>query len=76
VSGSAIPLLPGRRWLAVLGSVGQPRDGNPSASYAMLDTDRHELTYCRAPYDVEEAADRIRKKGLPVWLADRLAIGQ
>ncbi|MGA2894245.1 MAG: metallophosphoesterase family protein [Xanthobacteraceae bacterium] len=76
ISGSAIPLLPGRRWLAVLGSVGQPRDGNPSASYAVLDTDRHELTYCRAPYDVEEAAARIRKSGLPIWLADRLAIGQ
>ena len=40
VAGVPIPLLPGRRWLAVLGSVGQPRDGNPAASYAMLDTDR------------------------------------
>ncbi|MBI3704618.1 MAG: metallophosphoesterase family protein, partial [Rhizobiales bacterium] len=35
-TGFAIQLLPGRRWLAVLGSVGQPRDGNPAASYAML----------------------------------------
>ncbi|HML07092.1 MAG TPA: metallophosphoesterase family protein [Xanthobacteraceae bacterium] len=76
VSGSAIQLLPSRRWLAVLGSVGQPRDGNPAASYVMLDTERSELTYCRAPYDVAEAATRIRKKGLPAWLADRLAIGR
>lgn len=75
-TGNAIPLLPGRRWLAVLGSVGQPRDGNPSASYAMLDTDRQELTFCRAPYDVGEAADRIRTMGLPPWLADRLALGK
>lgn len=75
-TGVAIPLLPGRRWLAVLGSVGQPRDGNPAAAYAMLDTDRNELTYCRAPYDVEQAAARIRKNGLPASLADRLLVGR
>jgi diadenosine tetraphosphatase ApaH/serine/threonine PP2A family protein phosphatase len=75
-TGVAVPLLPGRRWLAVLGSVGQPRDGNPAASYAMLDTERGELTYCRAPYDVEEAAARIRNNGLPLWLADRLSRGE
>jgi diadenosine tetraphosphatase ApaH/serine/threonine PP2A family protein phosphatase len=76
VTGCAIHLLPTRRWLAVLGSVGQPRDGNPAASYLMLDTKRRELTYCRAPYDVAEAAARIRNKGLPIWLADRLAMGR
>jgi len=74
-TGVAIQLLPGRRWLAVLGSVGQPRDGNPAASYLMLDTDKREITYCRAPYDVEQAAAQIRKKGLPTWLADRLRVG-
>ncbi len=76
MTGAAIQLLPSRRWLAVLGSVGQPRDGNPAASYAMLDTSRNELTFCRAPYDVEEAADRIRNKGLPTSLADRLLVGK
>lgn len=75
VTDVAIPLLPGRRWLAVLGAVGQPRDGNPAAAYALLDTDKRELTYCRVPYDVETAADRIRKAGLPVWLAERLFRG-
>lgn len=74
-AGLAMPLLPGRQWLAVLGSVGQPRDGNPAASYAMLDTGRNELTYCRAPYDVEAAAERIRRSGLPGSLADRLLLG-
>jgi diadenosine tetraphosphatase ApaH/serine/threonine PP2A family protein phosphatase len=76
-TGATIQLLsgPGRRWLAVLGSVGQPRDGNPAASYAMLDTEKRELTYCRAPYDVEEAATSIRKNGLPTWFADRLLVG-
>jgi diadenosine tetraphosphatase ApaH/serine/threonine PP2A family protein phosphatase len=75
-TGSAVPLLQGRRWLVVLGSVGQPRDGNPAASYAMLDTDKRELTYCRAPYDIEQAAAAIRKKGLPIWLANRLFLGR
>ena len=76
VVGSAIQLLPTRRWLAVLGSVGQPRDGNPAASYAMLDTARRELTYCRAPYDVDQAAAAIRNNGLPAWFADRLLVGK
>ena len=69
-------MLPGRRWLAVLGSVGQPRDGNPAAAYALLDTDKKEITYCRVAYDVDEAAARIRKAGLPPWLADRLHTGK
>ena len=71
-----IHLLPERRWLVVLGSVGQPRDGNPAASYVMLDTDRRELTYRRAPYDVEQAAAQIRNMGLPTGLADRLLVGR
>ncbi len=76
ITGTAVQLLPSRRWLAVLGSVGQPRDGNPAASYALLDITRRELTFCRAPYDVEEAATRIRDKGLPTSLADRLLVGK
>jgi len=76
ITGVAVPLLQGRRWLAVLGSVGQPRDGNPAAAFAMFDTDKREMTYCRVPYDVEQAVAAIRKKGLPRWLADRLLVGQ
>jgi diadenosine tetraphosphatase ApaH/serine/threonine PP2A family protein phosphatase len=75
-AGVPVQLLGGRRWLAVLGSVGQPRDGDPAASFAMFDTKSREITYCRVPYDVETAAMRIRKHGLPLWLADRLLIGQ
>jgi diadenosine tetraphosphatase ApaH/serine/threonine PP2A family protein phosphatase len=76
VSGVGVQLLSGRRWLAVLGSVGQPRDGDPAASFAMFDTASRELTYCRVPYDVEAAAARIRDNGLPSWLAERLLIGR
>jgi len=74
-TGVPIQLMKGRKWLAVIGSVGQPRDGNPAASYAMLDTDRNEITFCRAPYDIDEAAARIRKNGLPPSLAERLYEG-
>lgn len=75
-SGVAVQLLGGRRWLAVIGSVGQPRDGNPAAAFAMLDTVSGEITYCRVPYDVEAAASRIRANGLPHRLADRLLAGR
>ena len=71
-----VQLLGGRRWLAVLGSVGQPRDGDPAASFGMFDTISREITYCRVPYDVEAAADRIRANGLPHWRADRLLVGK
>jgi diadenosine tetraphosphatase ApaH/serine/threonine PP2A family protein phosphatase len=76
VSDVAVQLLPGRRWLAVLGSVGQPRDGDSAACFAMFDTASRELRYCRVPYDVEAAAARIRDNGLPSWLADRLFVGR
>ncbi|TWB91201.1 putative phosphodiesterase [Bradyrhizobium macuxiense] len=72
----AVQLLTGRRWLAVLGSVGQPRDGDPAASFAMFDTTSREITYHRVPYDVATAAARIKAGGLPLWLADRLLIGR
>jgi diadenosine tetraphosphatase ApaH/serine/threonine PP2A family protein phosphatase len=76
ISGVKVQLLPGRRWLAVLGSVGQPRDGDPAACFAMFDTASHEITYCRVPYDVDAAAARIRENGLPPSLADRLVVGR
>ncbi|MGQ0684603.1 metallophosphoesterase family protein, partial [Bradyrhizobium sp.] len=63
VSGVPVQLLRGRQWLAVLGSVGQPRDGNPAASFAMFDTEKLEITWYRAPYDIAAAADRIRANG-------------
>ena len=70
-----IPLLTQRRWLAVIGSVGQPRDGDPAAGFAILDTDSGELCFLKVPYDVEETAARIRAAGLPDSLADRLSRG-
>ena len=70
-----IPLTPQRRWLAVIGSVGQPRDRDPAACYAVLDDERYVLTYVRVPYDIETAARKIRAAGLPEILAARLFEG-
>jgi diadenosine tetraphosphatase ApaH/serine/threonine PP2A family protein phosphatase len=73
--GVGIPLTAGRRWLAVIGSVGQPRDHNPAACYAVFDVSRNVLTYFRVPYDVETAARKIRDAGLPIALSWRLIAG-
>lgn len=70
-----VQLLRGRQWLAVLGSVGQPRDSDPSASFMLFDTVSCQITYCRVPYDIASAANKIRENGLPPWLADRLSQG-
>lgn len=57
------------------GGVGQPRDGDPRASYAMLDTKKGEIEFKRVEYEVEEAARKILKAGLPQFLAYRLYEG-
>jgi len=75
VAGVEIALSPLRQWLAIPGSVGQPRDGNPAACYAMFETDEATLTFHRVPYDHDTAAAKIRAAGLPPRLADRLIDG-
>jgi diadenosine tetraphosphatase ApaH/serine/threonine PP2A family protein phosphatase len=72
----AIPLLRSRRWLAVVGAVGQPRDGVPQAGWAMVDTTRNELNFRRTPYDTQRTADKLRAAGLPEDLALRLLKGK
>lgn len=70
-----LPLLQPRRWLCVIGSVGQPRDGNPAACYGLLDTASAECGWMRVPYDIETAAAKISAAGLPEALAARLFEG-
>jgi predicted phosphodiesterase len=74
-TGVSIPLGRRHRWLAVAGAAGQPRDGNPAASFLTYDTSTCELVYCRAAYDAEAAAARMRAAGLPEKLAERLVTG-
>jgi diadenosine tetraphosphatase ApaH/serine/threonine PP2A family protein phosphatase len=73
--GVPISLLPQRQWLAIPGAVGQPRDGDPAACYAMHDVGQGQLTFWRVPYDTETAAAKIRAAGLPLALAERLGHG-
>lgn len=75
-SGAVIDLMPTRRFLATIGSVGQPRDGNPAASYAIVDLAQSRLTFFRIPYDHAMAAQKILAAGLPKWNAQRLALGK
>lgn len=86
-SGSGIELVPIKgdefeleidpacRYLVNPGSVGQPRDRNPKASFAEYSPDTRRLVVRRVPYDVAGAAARIKRAGLPDNLANRLALG-
>jgi predicted phosphodiesterase len=69
-------LRPGVRYLINPGSIGQPRDGNPLASFAIYDAERQTLAIHRIAYRVAETQDKILKAGLPRPLADRLSLGR
>ena len=66
----------GFRYLVNVGSVGQPRDGDPAASYAILDTAARTVTWKRVPYDVAAVQAKIRATSLPTRNASRLANGE
>jgi diadenosine tetraphosphatase ApaH/serine/threonine PP2A family protein phosphatase len=72
----SIELSPEGQWLAVIGAVGQPRDDDPRACYALLDDAHGTLTYVRVPYDIDTAAAKIMRAGLPAPLARRLYLGR
>lgn len=63
------------RWLAVVGAVGQPRDGSPAAGWALFDSGPETLTFRRVPYDVAATVRRLRATDLPEVLALRLQRG-
>ena len=74
--GTAPPTqLDGRRLLLNPGSVGQPRDGDPRASYLILDLAARRAEWARVPYDIEAVRARMRAVGLPKRLRDRLLHG-
>jgi diadenosine tetraphosphatase ApaH/serine/threonine PP2A family protein phosphatase len=74
-AGVPIPMRSPRRWVTIVGSVGQPRDRNPAAAYTLFDLETREATFCRVVYDATAAADKIRKCGLPASLAFRVELG-
>ena len=71
-----IPLDEANRYLINPGSVGQPRDGDPRAGFAVVDTAAREVTLHRVEYPVAQAQARILEEGLPEVLAQRLALGR
>jgi diadenosine tetraphosphatase ApaH/serine/threonine PP2A family protein phosphatase len=75
LEGIAIPVGRHRRWLALVGSAGQPRDNNPAAAYAQFDTEREKIIFRRVPYDHLAAARKIRDAGLPLSIAYRVEKG-
>lgn len=70
-----VALRPDRRYVINVGSVGQPRDGDPRASCGILDTGAQTVEVMRLEYDVETTQRKIRAAGLPDRLADRLEVG-
>jgi diadenosine tetraphosphatase ApaH/serine/threonine PP2A family protein phosphatase len=74
--GVAVPLAPHRSWLGLPGSVGQPRDGDPRAMYALLDVAQSRLAFHRIAYDHAGTAAALRAAGLPEGFAQRLERGR
>ncbi len=75
-SGGHLELLPGRRYLVNVGSVGQPRDLNPDASYVRYDDVARTITWERVRYAVERTQRKIGDARLPDALARRLTVGR
>jgi putative phosphoesterase len=74
-SRARLKLEPGKRYLINPGSVGQPRDRNPKASYAIFDAAERVVYFDRVAYDVESTRRKIHRAGLPAMLGDRLIVG-
>ena len=74
--GVPVPLPKHRAWVASIGAVGQPRDGDTRAMYAVYDDVLGRITFHRVPYDHSAAAAAIRKAGLPEFFASRLEEGR
>jgi predicted phosphodiesterase len=73
---SALHLEPGYKYLLNPGSIGQPRDGDPRAAFAIADFDHNIVEFWRVPYDIPAVQDRMRRASLPEPLIHRLALGR
>jgi diadenosine tetraphosphatase ApaH/serine/threonine PP2A family protein phosphatase len=73
---TTLVLRPGSKYLLNPGSVGQPRDGDPRAAYAIVDEKARRVELIRLEYNVEDAQAKVIKAGLPEVLAQRLSFGR
>jgi diadenosine tetraphosphatase ApaH/serine/threonine PP2A family protein phosphatase len=76
VSGHSIKMDRGKRYIVNVGSIGQPRDGDARASYAIYDDEAKTVEIRRVEYDIETAQRKILEAGLPAKLAYRLSWGR
>ena len=76
IPDSQCRLEPDHRYIVNVGSVGQPRDGDPRAAYCVYGTETGLLEIKRVSYDIDTVQKKIRKAGLPDYLATRLAYGR
>ena len=74
--GVPVPVMRHRSWIATVGSVGQPRDGDTRAMYAIYDDVNSRITFHRVVYDYAAAANAVRRAGLPEYFASRLEEGR
>ena len=74
--GDYIQIQEGNKYIVNVGSVGQPRDGNPKAAYCIYDTKNKEVRIKRTDYDIRSARNKIIEAGLPSFLGDRLLKGR
>ena len=70
-----VKLESGNKFIVNVGSVGQPRDGNPRACFCVYNKDEDLIEFVRLDYDLEKTREKIIRAGLPVFLADRLKKG-
>ncbi len=75
-SFAALRIEPPHRYLLNPGSIGQPRDGDPRAGFAIVDLDHHIVEFWRVPYDIAAVQQRMRLARLPEPLVQRLAVGR
>ncbi len=71
-----VHLKDGKRYIINFGSVGQPRDYDPRASFGVIDTEKRRVEIVKVAYDIEKVQKKIIESGLPPFLAERLAIGR
>jgi len=65
-----------KRYLLNPGSIGQPRDGDPRASFAIADLENNAVEFWRVPYDINKVQERMRSARLPEPLVHRLTLGR
>lgn len=74
--GGEIRLAEGRRYIIDVGSIGQPRDLNPEASFVFFDPEKRTVEWVRYPYPIGQVQEKIHEAHLPEYLAMRLESGR